>query len=127
LGGLCNQHILASVLSALKYVLIYPEYYWKTPCGIGIDSSKGLAYVANFASAYIAVVDIKNQQVVDKIPIGLEGQLIDVDADEHKIYVAFDDLDKIVKINGDNNEIETVIELECRIPYDMVIDSVSQQ
>jgi hypothetical protein len=81
----------------------------------------------NHQNTKIPVVDIKNQQVVDKIPIGLEGQLIAVDADEHKIYVAFDDLDKIVKINGDNNEIETVIELEGRIPYDMVIDSVSHK
>jgi hypothetical protein len=80
-----------------------------------------------FASAYVAVVDIKNQKVVDKIPIGLEGQLIVVDTNEHKIYVSFDDQDKIVKINGDNNEIETVIELEDRIPNDMVIDSVSHK
>jgi DNA-binding beta-propeller fold protein YncE len=28
-----------------------------SPCGIGIDSSKSLAYVTNFASVYIAVVD----------------------------------------------------------------------
>jgi DNA-binding beta-propeller fold protein YncE len=98
-----------------------------SPCGIGIDNSKSLAYIANFASAYVAVVDIKNQKVVDKIPIGLEGQIIVVDTNEHKIYVSFDDLDKIVKINGDNNEIETVIELEGRIPNDMVIDSVSHK
>jgi DNA-binding beta-propeller fold protein YncE len=98
-----------------------------SPCGIGIDNSKSLAYIANFASAYVAVVDIKNQKVVDKIPIGLEGQSIVVDTNEHKIYVSFDDLDKIVKINGDNNEIETVIELEGRIPNDMVIDSVSHK
>ena len=98
-----------------------------SPCGIGIDSSKSLAYVTNFASAYVAVVDIKNQKVVDKIPIGLEGQLIAVDTNEHKIYVSFDDLDKIVKINGNNNEIETVIELEGKTPNDMVIDSNSHK
>jgi DNA-binding beta-propeller fold protein YncE len=96
-------------------------------CGIDIDNSKSLAYIANFASPYVAVVDIKNQKVVDKIPIGLESQLIVVDTNEHKIYVAFDDLDRIVKINGDNNEIETVIELEGKIPNDMVIDSVSHK
>jgi len=98
-----------------------------SPCGIGIDSSRGLAYVTNFASSYVAVVDIKNQKVIDKIPIGLEGQLIAVDTNEHKIYVSFDDLDKIVKINGNNNEIETVIELEGKIPYDMVIESDSHK
>jgi DNA-binding beta-propeller fold protein YncE len=98
-----------------------------SPWGIGIDSAKSLAYIANHGSVYVDVVDIQNQKLVEKISIGLEGQSIAIDTNEHKIYVTFDDDDKILKINGNNNEIETVIELDGKIPSDIVADSSSHK
>ena len=90
-----------------------------SPWGIGIDNGKHLAYIAHHNSPYIAVVNILNQEVVKEIPIGFEAQSIGVDTNEHKIYVSFDDIDKIVKIDGNNNEIETVIELDGRTTNDI--------
>jgi DNA-binding beta-propeller fold protein YncE len=98
-----------------------------SPWGIGIDNTKNLAYIAHHNSPYIAVVDILNHKVVKQIPIGFEAQSIAVDTHEHKIYVSFHDIDKIVKIDGNNNEIETVIELDGRTPNDIAVDSLSHK
>jgi len=98
-----------------------------SPWGIGIDDGKHLAYIGHHNSPYIAVVDILNKKVIKQIPIGFEGQSVVVDTNEHKIYVSFHDIDKVVKINGNNNEIETVIELDGRTPNDIAVDSNSHK
>ena len=99
-----------------------------SPWGIGIDNREHLAYIAHHNSPYVAVVDILNKKVIKQIPIGFEAQSIVVDTIEHKIYVSFHDIDKIVKIDGGNkNEIETVIQLDHRIPNDIAIDPVSHK
>jgi YVTN family beta-propeller protein len=98
-----------------------------SPWCIGIDNGKHLAYIAHHNSPHIAVVDILNHKVVKQIPIGFEAQSIAVDTNEHKIYVSFHDIDKIVKIDGNNNEIETVIELDGRTPNDISVDSLSHK
>jgi YVTN family beta-propeller protein len=98
-----------------------------SPWGIGIDNGKHLAYIAHHNSPYIAVVDILNHKVVKEIPIGFEAQSIEVDNNEHKIYVSFHDVDKIVKIDGNNNEIETVLELDGRTPNDIAVDPLSHK
>jgi DNA-binding beta-propeller fold protein YncE len=98
-----------------------------SPWGIGIDTREHLAYIAHHNSPYIAIVDILNKKVIKQIPIGFESQSIVVDTNEHKIYVSFHDVDKIVKIDGNNNEIETVIELDGRTPNDIAIDPISHK
>jgi DNA-binding beta-propeller fold protein YncE len=98
-----------------------------SPWGIGIDNREHRAYIAHHNSPYIAVVDILNKKVIDKIPIGFEAQSVAVDTNEHKIYVSFHDLDKIVKIDGNNNQIETTIELDGRTPNDIAVDSNSHK
>jgi DNA-binding beta-propeller fold protein YncE len=99
-----------------------------SPWGIGIDNREHLAYIAHHNSPYIAVVDILNKKVIKQIPVGFEAQSIAVDNNEHKVYVSFHDLDKIVKIDGKNkNEIETVIQLDNRIPNDIAIDPASHK
>jgi DNA-binding beta-propeller fold protein YncE len=99
-----------------------------SPWGIGIDNREHLAYIAHHNSPYIAVVDILNKKVIKQIPIGFEAQAVVVDTNEHKIYVSFHDIDKVVKINGgNNNEIETVIELDGRTPNDIAVDSSSHK
>ncbi len=72
-------------------------------------------------------MDILNKKVIKQIPIGFEAQSVVVDTNEHKVYVSFHDIDKIVKINGNNNEIETVIQLDGRIPNDMTVDPTSHK
>src|SRR5574339_263708 len=98
-----------------------------SPWGIGIDNGKHLAYIGHHNSPYIAVVDILSKKVIKQIPIGFEGQSVAVDTNEHKIYASFHDIDKIVKINGNNTEIETVIELDGRTPNDIAVDSISHK
>jgi DNA-binding beta-propeller fold protein YncE len=98
-----------------------------SPWGIGIDGGEHRAYIAHHNSPYIAVVDILNKKVIDQIPIGFEAQSVVVDTNENKIYVSFHDLDKIIKINGNNNEIETTIELDGSTPNDMAVDSISHK
>ena len=98
-----------------------------SPWGIGIDNREHLAYIAHHNSPYIAVVDILNKKVIKQIPIGFEAQSVVVDTNEHKVYVSFHDIDKIVKINGNNDEIETVIQLDGRIPNDIAVDPTSHK
>jgi YVTN family beta-propeller protein len=98
-----------------------------SPWGIGIDNGKHLAYIAHHNSPYIAVVDILNKKVIKQIPIGFEAQSIAVDNNEHKIFVSFHDIDKIVKIDGNNNEIETVVQLDDMIPNDIAADPISHK
>ena len=98
-----------------------------SPWGIGIDNGEHLAYIAHHNSPYIAVVDILNKKVIKQIPIGFEAQSVVVDTNEHKVYVSFHDIDKIVKIDGNNNDIETVIQLDGRIPNDIVVDPTSHK
>ena len=98
-----------------------------SPWGIGIDKGEHRAYIAHHNSPYIAVVDLLNKKVIKQIPIGFESQSIVVDANEHKVYVSFHDIDKILKINGQNNEIETEIQLEGRIPNDIAVDPNSHK
>jgi len=98
-----------------------------SPWGIGIDNREHRAYIAHHNSPYLAVVDLLNKKVIKQIPIGFESQSIAVDTNEHKVYVSFHDLDKIVKINGNNNEIETVIQLDNRIPNDIAVDPISHK
>jgi DNA-binding beta-propeller fold protein YncE len=99
-----------------------------SPWGIGIDNREHLAYIAHHNSPYIAVVDILNKKLVKQIPIGFEAQSVVVDTNEHKIYVSFHDIDKILKINGgNNNEIESTIQLDGRTPNDIAVDSTSHK
>jgi DNA-binding beta-propeller fold protein YncE len=98
-----------------------------SPWGIGIDNREHLAYIAHHNSPYIAVVDILNKKVIKQIPIGFEAQSIAVDNNEHKVYVSFHDIDQIVKIDGNKKEIETMIQLDDRIPNDIAIDSTSHK
>jgi len=99
-----------------------------SPWGIGIDNREHRAYIAHHNSPYLAVVDLLNKKVIKQIPIGFESQSIAVDTNEHKVYVSFHDLDKIVKIEGKNkNEIETVIQLDNRIPNDIAVDPISHK
>ena len=98
-----------------------------SPWGIGIDKTNDLAYITNRGSYYITVVDINEQKVVGKIPIGAQAQSVSVDSNENKIYVSYDEDDRITKINGLNNEIETIIELDGRIGGDIVVDPNSHK
>ena len=98
-----------------------------SPWGIAIDETKDLAYITNRGSYYITVVDINEQKVVGKIPIGEQAHSVSVDSTENKIYVSYDEDDKITKINGLNNEIETIIELDGRIGGDIVVDPNSHK
>lgn len=98
-----------------------------SPWGIAIDETKDLAYITNRGSYYITVVDINEQKVVGKIPIGEQAHSVSVDSNENKIYVSYDEDDKITKINGLNNEIETLIELDGRIGGDIVVDPNSHK
>jgi DNA-binding beta-propeller fold protein YncE len=91
------------------------------PWGLDIDSSKHLAYVTNRGNYYITVVDILGKNVVAKIPLSARAEAISVDPSEHKIYVTFTEEQNMVKIDGNTNQIENVIEMQG-VPIDLVVN-----
>jgi DNA-binding beta-propeller fold protein YncE len=89
--------------------------------GLDIESNRHLAYVTNRGNYYITVVDILAKQVVAKIPIIAPAESISVDPSERKIYVTFTTEQNIVKIDGNTNLIENIIEMEG-VPIDLVVN-----
>ncbi|MGD1834622.1 MAG: hypothetical protein ACPKQO_02750 [Nitrososphaeraceae archaeon] len=96
-----------------------------SPWNIAINENEHLAYITNRNSFHLSVVNTIDHKIIGNIPIGEQAQSIAVDENENKIYVSFDEQDKIVKINGKNNEVETIIELNNKIPSDIVVDPIS--
>lgn len=93
------------------------------PWHIALDEIYHKAYIANRGSYYVTVVDIIGHQIIGKIPISSPALSIAVDEKDHAVYVSHGQNGIIDKINGQNNEIVTSIDLGSVIPQDIAVDS----
>ncbi len=97
----------------------------KGPWGLDLDPLHHLAYVTNRGCECITVINIL-EQVVEEIPLGDKAKAIAVDTEEHQIYASYLTQNKIVKIDGQTNQILSKLELQSN-PWNIAVDSNSQK
>lgn len=67
------------------------------------------------------MINVLEMDVVDEIPLGDKAKAIAVDTDEHVIYVSYLTQNKIVKIDGQTNEILSTYGIQSN-PWDIKVD-----
>jgi DNA-binding beta-propeller fold protein YncE len=74
----------------------------------------------------VAAVDLATRQVIAKITVTDVAQAITIDPSEYKVYFSFLEKQDIAKVNGETNEVETVIEMDA-VPWDLVADPLTHR
>lgn len=98
----------------------------KGPWGLDLDPLHHLAYVTNRGCECITVINILEKEIVGEIPLGDKAKAIAVDTEEHQIYVSYLTQNKIVKIDGETNQILSKLNLQSN-PWDIKVDPKSQR
>ncbi len=96
------------------------------PWGLELDPLYHLAYVTNRGCECITVIGILEKEIVGKIPLGDKAKVIAVDTGDHHIYASYLTQNKIVKIDGQTNEIMSSLDLQSK-PWDVQIDPESHK
>jgi YVTN family beta-propeller protein len=91
------------------------------PWGLDIDPIRHNAYVTNRGCECITVINILEKEVMDTIPLGDKAQVIAVDTSEHQIYASYLTQNKIVKIDGNTNQIVSSWNVESK-PWSITIN-----
>ena len=92
------------------------------PWGLDIDSTNGLAYVTNRGADTLTVLDIKEQTIVDEIPLKSRGQAVAVNSDRNEIYVGYyQHDDTILRIDGNTGQVLSVFDPQA-VAWDMEFD-----
>jgi YVTN family beta-propeller protein len=91
------------------------------PWGLDIDPTRHLAYVTNRGCACLTVINILEKEVVGNIPLGDKAQAITVDTSEHQMFVSYLTQNKIVKIDGNTNEILSIWDVDSK-PWDLAVN-----
>jgi YVTN family beta-propeller protein len=92
------------------------------PWGIELDPRWHLAYVTNRGCECITVINTLEKNIVGTIPLGDKAQAITVDVVEHQIYASYLTQNKIVKIDGNTNQIGSSWDIESK-PWSIKMDS----
>lgn len=58
------------------------------PRGIAVDDARQTAYVANYDSSSVSVIDLGSHAVVDTVPVGQEPRNVVIDSATHIVYIA---------------------------------------
>ena len=77
----------------------------KIPCAIGVDSSSGRVFVANYASGNVTIIDGVNDSVIGTVNVGAYPQSIAVDSSNHKVFVASARGSTTTVLDGTNNSV----------------------
>ncbi|KAF6245201.1 YncE family protein [Nitrosopumilus sp. b2] len=94
------------------------------PWGLELDPLHHFAYVTNRGCECITVINILEKAIVDSIPLGDKAKAIAVDTEDHMVYASYLTQNKIVKIDGQTNEILSKLTLHSN-PWDIAVDSNS--
>lgn len=96
------------------------------PWGLELDPLHHLAYVTNRGCECITVINTLEKEIVGEIPLGDKAKAIAVDTEEHQIYASYLTQNKIVKIDGQTNQILSKLDLQSN-PWDIKIDPKSHK
>jgi YVTN family beta-propeller protein len=92
------------------------------PCAVAVDDSSGKAFVANFASNDVTVLDGASDTVVGTMSVGPKPQAIAVDSNNHKVYVVSTHERTVTVLDGHNNSVLGTVRMEKR-PFAIAVNS----
>ena len=75
------------------------------PCAVAVDSISGRAFVANYASGNVTVIDGGNDSVIGTVNAGAYPQSIAVDSSDHRVFVGSTREGTITVLDGTNNSV----------------------
>jgi len=96
------------------------------PWGLELDPLHHHAYVTNRGCECVTVINTLEKAIVGEIPLGDKAKAIAVDTEDHIIYVSYLTQNKIVKIDGQTNEILSKLNLQSP-PWDIKVDPKSHK
>ena len=94
------------------------------PCAVAVDESSGKAYVPNFRSGDISVIDGATDEVVASVKVGPKPQAIAVDSSNHKVYVASMHDRAVTVVDGTSNAVLGTVKLQ-KPPFAIAVNSKS--
>ena len=92
------------------------------PCAIAVDGSLGKAYIANFASGDLSVIDGATDALAVSVKVGPKPQAIAVDSSNHKVYVASMHDRTVTVVDGANNAVLGIVRLQ-KPPFSIAVNS----
>ena len=95
---------LATVISGRSHATITLRT-GEIPCAVAVDSSSGRAFVANYASGDVTVIDGVDDSVVATVNAGAHPQSIAVDSSNHKVFVISTQEGTTTVLDGGNNSV----------------------
>jgi len=96
------------------------------PWGLDLDPLHHLAYVTNRGCECITVINTLEKEIVGEISLGDKAKAIAVDIEDHQIYASYLTQNKIVKIDGQTNQILSKLDLQSN-PWDIKVDPKSHK
>ena len=87
-----------------------------------MDDSSGKAFVANFASNDVTVLDGASDAVVGIVNVGPKPQAIAVDSNNHKVYVVSTHERTVTVLDGTNNSVLGTVRTE-KWPFAIAVNS----
>ena len=84
------------------------------PWGMDVDAKNSIAYITNRGADILTVVDIKEQEIVNEIPLESRGQAVTVDSNNNEIYVGYYQQDDIIlRIDGTDGNVLSAFDPEA--------------
>jgi YVTN family beta-propeller protein len=93
-------------------------------CAVAVDYSSGKAFVANFASNDVTVIDGASDSVVAIVRTGPKPQAIAVDSTNHRVYVVSTHESTVTVLDGTNNSVAGTIQTG-KAPFAIAVNSTT--
>lgn len=94
----------------------------KLPCAVAVDDSSGRAFVANFGSNTVSVIDGTSDSVVGTMRLGSKPQAIAIDSTNHKVYVVSTHESTTTVLDGINNSMLGTVQTG-KAPFAIAVNS----
>jgi YVTN family beta-propeller protein len=92
------------------------------PCAVAVDYSSGKAFVANFGSSNVTVIDGRSDSVIGTVSTGPKPQAIAVDSTNHKVFVVSTHEGTATVLDGTNNSVLAVAQTR-KAPFAIALNS----
>jgi YVTN family beta-propeller protein len=79
------------------------------PFGVAVNPTRNKAYVANWSSGEVTILNATTRAVLDTLPIGSYPTFVKINPSTNRIFVVRYGTNRLVVIDGDTNLIETTV------------------
>jgi YVTN family beta-propeller protein len=97
-----------------------------SPVGIGLNSNTNIAYVTNFGSEYVSVINGTTDRVISNITTGIGAWGVDVNSRTNMIYVSNIVSNSVFVINGSTNKVIAKIDVGNQ-PYQVAVNPITDK